>query len=93
MISSETISSARQQRWASMLCNCEIQFNVALGKSGRSHNATRLSQIGTKISKRSRQRRPQNFMCAGQRVKLVDDLSKRSFSLFIGRPCCQYGGQ
>ena len=32
-------------------------------------------------------------MCAGQRVKLVDDLSKRSFSLFIGRPCCQYGGK
>jgi hypothetical protein len=39
------------------LCNCQMQFNIALRKSGRSHGVAKLNQIGTQISRRSRQGR------------------------------------
>jgi hypothetical protein len=39
------------------LCNCELQFNIALRKSGRSHGLAKLNQIGTQIRGRSRQGR------------------------------------
>jgi hypothetical protein len=40
------------------LCNCQMQFNIAVRKSARSHGVAKLSQIDTQISGRSRQRRP-----------------------------------
>jgi hypothetical protein len=39
------------------LCNCQMQFNIALRKSGRSHGVAKLNQIGTQISRRRRQGR------------------------------------
>jgi len=39
------------------LCNCQMQFNIALRKSGRRHGVAKLNQIGTQISRRSLQGR------------------------------------
>jgi len=37
------------------LCNCQLQFNIALCKPGRSHSVAKLNQIDTQIDRRRRQ--------------------------------------
>jgi hypothetical protein len=44
------------------LRNGQMQFNIALRKSARSHGVAKLSQIGTQFSRRSRQGRSQHLM-------------------------------